>query len=125
MQRGSPEGRCVSVAVVSDNTETLDGLERYLRDAGIAARGTRSLDQAWEMVTPSRSVVVLFPDDFPTIRVFAALAALRRRCPGARAVIVTKDYRRFASAEGAVVIPKPVWGFTILDAVRTRLELTE
>jgi DNA-binding NtrC family response regulator len=125
MQRGSHQPRGVSVAVVSDNTDTLDGLERYLCDAGIAARGTRSLDQAWEIVTPSRSVVVLFPDDFPTIKVFAALAALKRRRPGASAVIVTKDYRRFASAEGAVVIPKPVWGFTILDAVRTRLELTE
>src|SRR5579871_4319023 len=125
MQRGSREHERVSVAVVSDNAETLDGLERYLCDAGIAARGTRSLDQAWEMVTPSRSVVVLFPDDFPTIRVFAALAALRRRRPSALPVIVTKDHRRFASAEGAVVIPKPVWGFAILDAVRTRLELTE
>jgi DNA-binding NtrC family response regulator len=125
MQSGDRQARGVSVAVVSDNAETLDGLERYLRDAGIAVRGTRSLDQAWEMVSPSRSVVVLFPDDFPTIRVFAALAALKRRRPSAQAVLVTKDFRRFASAEGAVVIPKPVWGFTILDAVRTRLERGE
>jgi DNA-binding NtrC family response regulator len=125
VQRISRQAGGVSVAVVSDSAETLDGLERYLRDAGIAARGTHSLDQAWEMVTPWRSVVVLFPDEFPTIRVFAALAALKRRRPGALPVIVTKDYRRFATAEGAVVIPKPVWGFTILDAVRTRLELTE
>jgi DNA-binding NtrC family response regulator len=125
MQRKSRQAQGVSVAVVSDNAETLDDLERYLCDAGIAARGTRSLEQACEMVSASRSVVVLFPDDFPTIRVFAALAALRRRRPGAQAVLVTKDHRRFASAEGALVIPKPVWGFTILDAVRTRLELTE
>jgi DNA-binding NtrC family response regulator len=125
MQAGGGPARGISVAVVSDNAETLDGLERYLRDAGIAARGTRSLDEAWEMVEPSRSVVVVFPDDFPTIRVFAALAALKRRRPGTLAVLVTKDHRRFASAEGAVVIPKPVWGFTILDAVRTQLELTE
>jgi DNA-binding NtrC family response regulator len=125
MQSSGRPAQPVSVAVVSDNIETLDGLERYLRDAGIAARGTRSLDQAWEMIAPSRSVVVLFPDDFPTIKVFAALATLKRRRPGAAAVLVTKDHRRFASAEGAVVIPKPVWGFTILDAVRTRLEPTE
>jgi DNA-binding NtrC family response regulator len=125
MHHGSREAGGVSVAVVSDNAETLDGLERYLCDAGIAARGTRCLDQAWEMVAPSRSVVVVFPDDFPTIRVFAALAALKRHRPDAMPVIVTKDYRRFASAEGAVVIPKPVWGFTILDAVRARLEPTE
>jgi DNA-binding NtrC family response regulator len=125
MHHGGRQAEGVSVAVVSDNAETLDGLERYLCDAGIAARGTRRLDQAWEIVAASRSVVVLFPDDFPTIRVFAALAALKRRRPGALPVIVTKDYRRFASAEGAVVIPKPVWGFTILDAVRTRLERTE
>jgi DNA-binding NtrC family response regulator len=125
MQGGGLQVRGVSVAVVSDNVETLDGLERYLCDAGIAARGTRCLDRAWEMVTPSRSVVVLFPDDFPTIKVFEALAALKRRRPSAHAVLVTKDHRRFASAEGAVVIPKPVWGFTLLDAVRARLEPTE
>jgi hypothetical protein len=125
MQGSSRPAQRVSVAVVSDNPETLDGLERYLCDAGFAARGTRSLDRGCEMVAPPRSVLVVFPDDFPVIKVFAALAALKQRCPSAAQVLVTKDFRRFASIEGAVVIPKPVWGWTILDAVRTGLERRE
>jgi hypothetical protein len=125
VQGSSRPAQSVSVAVVSDNAETLDDLVRYFCDVGIAAGGTQSLDQGCDMVAPSRSVLVLFPDDFPAIRVFEALAALKRSRPSTLPVLVTKDFRRFGSVEGAVVIPKPVWGWTILDAVRTGLERTE
>jgi hypothetical protein len=124
MHRSSTPAPGVAVAVVSDNAETLDDLVRYLCDVGIGARGTRSLDQGCDMVAASRSVLVIFPDDFPTIKVFAVLSALKERRPSTLPVLVTRDFRRFASIEGAVVIPKPVWGWTILDAVRTGLDRT-
>ncbi len=124
MQSGRPAS-ILSVALVSDSAETLDGLERYLREAGFTARGTRSLDQICEMISPLRSVVILFPDEFPAAEVLAALALLKRRRPGARPVLVTKDFRRFATVEGVVVIPKPIWGMTILEAVRSHLERVE
>jgi DNA-binding NtrC family response regulator len=115
----------VSVVIISSNAETLDGLERYLGEAGISVRGTRSLDDACEMVAAARSVVLLFPDDFPTAKVLAVLTRLKRQRPGAVPVLVTKDAQRFAAADGAMVIPKPVWGWTLLDTVRRHLELTE
>jgi DNA-binding NtrC family response regulator len=115
----------VSVVIISSNPETLDGLERYLGDAGISVRGTRSLDEACDMAAIPRSVVLVFPDDFPTPRVLAVLSRLKRHRPGTVPVLVTRDARRFESADGAMVIPKPVWGWTLLDTVRRHLELTD
>ncbi len=113
------------VVIISDNPETLDGLERYLREAGISTRTTRSIARAHELATSARSAFVLFPDDFPLADVRAALAVLRRDRASTLRVLVTKNPLLFANPEGALVIPKPAWGWTILDAIRTRFEPTE
>jgi len=104
-----------AVVVISDNPETLDGLARYLRDVGIAVRATRALDQASQLASQSTAVVV-FPDDYPTTKVRAAIAQLRER--DVLTVVVTSDLRAF-SAEDTLVLAKPAWGWTILDAIRT------
>ncbi len=105
------------VVVVSDNPETIDGLARYLNGAGIAVRSTRVLAQASELAR-ARSAVVVFPDDYPTPKVHAALATLKRRA--VHTVVVTSDLRHFSESD-TVVLPKPAWGWTILDAIRERL----
>lgn len=113
------------VTIVSDNPETLDGLESYLRRAGFTTSSTRQIEKSSEM-TPAGSSVVLFPDDFGSEAVMSALAALRAQRPAALAVLVTKEPKRFdslpVSAGGLspVVVPKPAWGWSILDAVRAR-----
>jgi hypothetical protein len=45
--------------VVSDSAQRLDGLERYLRDEGVATRGTRSLDRARRRFATVEGVVVI------------------------------------------------------------------
>jgi hypothetical protein len=117
----------IVVAIVADNPKTLDGLEAYLRRAGLTTSGTTRIEKMPAM-TPPASVVVLFPDDFAPEDVSSALAILRSRRPKTLAVLVTKEPRRFESLPSGesdvvpLVVPKPVWGWTILDAIRARLD---
>jgi hypothetical protein len=73
------------------------------------------------------SAVVVFPDDFEWEAVVPALTACLRSSPQALPVIVTNTPERFESfvwpddAAVPFVIPKPAWGWTILDAIRSHL----
>jgi hypothetical protein len=119
--------RGLSVTVVSNNRETLHALEVYLRGAGIAASGTRALEQVAEITPPSSTAVIVFPDEYAHAVVDKALSALRRDRSRLLVVVVTHEPHRFerpagrAGASGTLVIPKPAWAWTILDAVRARL----
>lgn len=121
-------GRHLHVTIVADNPDTLEGLESYLRRAGVTTNGTQHIERSCEMTPPSSSVVVLFPDDFRPEAVMSALAALRAHRPAALPMLVTMDPKRFASLPASgmsllpLVVPKPVWGWTILDAIRARFD---
>jgi hypothetical protein len=130
----APSGKAgLSVTVVASNVETLRALESYLHGAGVAANGTRMVDRVLEMTPPSSSAVIVFPDDFRQDTVMEALGALRRERPDVLAVIVSQEPRRFEGLVGTgkaphpapLVIPKPAWAWTILDAVRARLDSDE
>jgi hypothetical protein len=115
------------VTIVSANPETLDGLQSYLRQAGIRARGTGEIESGAAMdLDPT--AVVFFPDEFPADDVLKEVARLRRERPQVLIVLVTREPRRFtqtlATNERAptIVVPKPVWGWAILDAIRGHLE---
>jgi len=79
------------------------------------------------LAPPWTSAVVLFPDEFKLPAVLDALAGLREDRPGALPILVTQDWRNFEKcfvAHGAwspLVLAKPVWAWTILDAIRARL----
>jgi len=118
----------LSVTIVSDKPETLDGLRVYLRQAGVDAHGTRQLDTT-ESGGLAPSAVVFFPDEFGIDDVVCEVTRLRRERPHVVSVIVTREARRFAEAfdddeadPAPIVIPKPAWGWTILDAIRGRLQ---
>ncbi len=113
--------------IVSGNAETLDGLQAYLRQAGLDARGTRQVDGSRAVGSPS--AVVFFPDDFPRDSVLREVRRLRREDPSVVVLLVTSEPRRFAEAlstdDGSatpIIVPKPVWGWLILDAIRGHLE---
>jgi DNA-binding response OmpR family regulator len=115
------------VTIVSANPETLDGLQTYLRQAGIHARGTGEIESGAAM-DPHPSAVVFFPDEFPAGNVLKEVTRLRRERPQVLIVLVTREAKKFtetlATNERAptIVVPKPVWGWAILDAIRGHLE---
>ena len=116
------------VTVVSKNASTLAGLDAYLRGVGAVTTSTGDLERLVDLTPPTAAAVILFPDEYSTDLVIQALAALQKARPDVLAVVVTNDPGRFASPDaeedpGAspLVMAKPAWAWTIVDAVRARL----
>jgi hypothetical protein len=112
------------VSVVADNPQTIEELYSYFTRAGVASSATCELD-AVSLVPPEATAVVLFPDDFSAADVEAKLLALRRARPKLRIVLVTGAPQHLSAAlapDGRsvppLVLPKPAFGWTILDALR-------
>jgi hypothetical protein len=120
------EGAPAYVTIVSRNRETTDGLHQYLGRAGITSRSTQAVDDVACVAPDDATAVVIFPDDFAEEAVLALVAELRRRRPRLVTVLVTQAPNRFLSALSAdderlplpTVMPKPSFGWTILDAIR-------
>jgi hypothetical protein len=109
--------------VVSDDPELLTQLRDYLIRAGVPARATRRLGDAW--LRGSSEALVLLPDDFETGQVTDGLSRLLSlpRCP--LVIVITAGPRLYepliescGNPESVVLMPKPVWGWTILDLLR-------
>lgn len=121
VRRASPKSPYVTV--VADNPQTLDGLHAYFNGAGVESSGVqRLLDIS---VPPAATAVVLFPDDFERGEAAALIVALRRARPSLLIVAVTGAPQHWGVAlepDGhsmpPVVLPKPAFGWTILDAIR-------
>lgn len=129
---GSTAPKELSVTIVARSLTTLASLQGYLRAAGIVTGGTRSVDRILEATPPTCAAVILFADEYATSGVMRALTALHRARPAVLPVIVTNDPLRFggrprqrAGGLPPVVIAKPPWAWTLLDAVRARLESSE
>lgn len=115
----------MEVAIVSSNAETIDGLRSYLRSAGVIAHGMGSIEDFVQNVPSSIDAFVLFPDDFRWESVLSAIAERNDRFLGALPVLVTGHPKRFealALGEPVLVVPRPVWGWKILDAIRAHAE---
>ena len=115
----------IYVSILSANPETLDGLQSYLDGVGVQSHCTRALSDI-DMVAPQcATAAVIFPDDFQDDRVLALVRRLRHTRPHLLALLVTREPQRFhAVAEAdddsmpAIVLPKPSFGWDILDAIR-------
>lgn len=114
------------VCVVAQNPETIDALHDYLSRAGVSPHSTRSLLEL-DSATSDMSVLVLFPDEFDRHQVFAALAVLRaahRRLPILLITGAPQHFNHTAPASGLtpppIVLPKPAFGWTILEAIRAQ-----
>jgi hypothetical protein len=117
----------LAATIVSANSETLDGLHAYLTSADVQARCCRALDVASAEVGAGCTAVVLFPDDFPRDSVVRALRNLRDRHPDVHTILVTrfpKQFQRLSddAPRSLVIVTKPAWGWTILDAIHGRLD---
>jgi hypothetical protein len=114
-----------AVAIISINPETLDGLQAYLSAAGIQARCVRDLDECSSNAYAKARAFIVFPDDFAWEHVIAAVADVTQRRPAALPILVTAHPKRFETltdGDRVLVVPRPVWGWTILDAIRAHLD---
>jgi hypothetical protein len=114
------------VTIVAGNPQTIDVLYSYFERAGLTASATSELE-AVAMIPSAATAVVLFPDDFGASEVAARLLTLRRARPKLLIVLVTGAPQHLGAAlapDGRsvppLVLPKPAFGWTILDAIRGR-----
>jgi hypothetical protein len=131
--RVRPKERCpVHVSIVSSNPETLDGLHAYLGDAGVPSHCTRYLQDLALVAPRVTTAAVIFPDDFEHEAVLKMMRQLRRVRPQLLSLIVTREPQRFreaAQSDGRslppIVLPKPSFGWDILDAIRAHSAAAE
>jgi hypothetical protein len=128
MPSSPKKNRRLSVTVVSKNASTLDALEAYLRNVGVLGNSTGAIDRLLEVTPPSAAAVIVFPDEYEPGAAMAAVREASRQRPDILLVVVTSEPGRFdklaggADGEGSLlVMAKPAWAWTILDAIRARL----
>jgi hypothetical protein len=112
------------VCVVAQNPETIDALHDYLSRAGVSSYSSRRLVEL-DLATSHTSLLVLFPDEFDREQVCQAIAELRaahRRLP---ILLITGAPQHYSHATlvknltpPPIVLPKPAFGWTILEAIR-------
>jgi hypothetical protein len=123
MNRPAPT-ESLRVTVVGDNVRTIESLREYLAAAGVESRATRSLS---ESVTGQTNVdaLVIFPDEFGTNEVLCTIEALQKKHPKLQLLLVTSAPRSYQGSRlmdverPPILLPKPAFGWSILDAVRT------
>jgi hypothetical protein len=111
-----------TIAIVSNNPETLDGVQQYLRRVGARALAASRLEDV-DAVNADADAVLLFADDYPRAVALRAFARLRASRPATLLVVVTEDVAAYAArAEGSasrvVVLRRPAWGWMLVDALR-------
>jgi hypothetical protein len=122
---GRPRAACT--LVISDSPETLDGLTAYFNRAGVSCESRRVANPLAGLPAATRALVV-FPDDFPSHQIASFLAVVGARRPELTLVIVTRNaaaYVGLRASNGrplnATVLPKPAFGWAILDVIRAAL----
>lgn len=116
----------IKVLIVSTDNETIDGMQAYLSRVGASAQTVTKLAEAVEGAKTAQAVV-LFADDYTKDSAIETLAELRNRL-SARVVIVVSDEVDFFASIGAgestgalTVLRRPIWGWMLLDAIRSQL----
>jgi hypothetical protein len=128
MPSRDPKHQPLLVTVVAKNASTLAGLDTYLRGVGAVTTTTVAIERLIEMTPPAAAAVIIFPDEYSADAASRALATLEKLRPEVLAVIVTNEPKRFVAtgagdpATAPLVMPKPAWAWTIMDAVRARLD---
>lgn len=125
MPRSAKRKPAIHVAIVSDNPETIDGLQSYFSHACVPSHSTRALSNLDVVAPACATAAIIFPDDFAESDVLGLIRTLGRVRPDVLALIVTREPGRFRSvieADGqspsSLILPKPSFGWDILDAIR-------
>ncbi len=108
------------VVVVAAREETLDGLHAYLDKLGVPCHCARATAEIERAAPEAVTAIVVFPDDLAEADVLASLSTLREGRPRVRTVVVTRSPERFRGPHVDVVLPRPAFGWDILDAILGR-----
>jgi hypothetical protein len=125
----APASKLPPVTIIAKSRETIDSLQEYFGRTGVVSHAQRSLDGLKDAAA-SGTTVVLFPDEFDADVVEESISSWRSKSPSCLVVIVTgRPQRLGASLEPdprsrqPVVLPKPAFGWAILDAVRDQADV--
>jgi hypothetical protein len=117
-----PPPHALVVSVLADARETTDALRAYLEGAGVASVASCALE---DPVSADAVAVVIFPDELDATAVVRWLSELRAARPSLLLVVVTSEVARLrpaldpdAHSRLPIVLPRPAFGWTILDAIR-------
>lgn len=110
--------------MIAENPQTLANLDAYFKRVGVTSSGSRSLTEKGA-IPSAATALVLFPDDYASGDVETFVIALRRTRPKLFVVLVTSAPQNFGLATQRdertvppLVLPRPAFGWTILDAIR-------
>jgi hypothetical protein len=121
-----PPAKPAFVMVVADSQQTLDDLHSYFTRVGVTSNGARQLGDV-SIVPGDVTSLVLFPDAFDRALVEGFILAVRRSRLELPILLVSSAPQQLAAAvapDGVsvppLVLPRPAFGWTILDAIRAR-----
>jgi hypothetical protein len=119
----------IRIGVIANNDRTAAELLSYLSSFGIDAERSSPSCESFSEEGSSLQAMVIFPDDFEAERVDRLLEHLLREQPALFQLILTRQPQRFSAQPGAgsatpprVVMPRPTFGWQIVDAIRAHLE---
>ncbi len=114
------------MVLVCDNAATLDSLKTYLERAGVTTVCARKLERIPSVLGDA---LVVFPDDFAFEEVLRTVEAQASSSRELLIMLVTAQPKRYSERLRSsaldrlpLVIPRPAWGFTILDAMRAHFD---
>jgi hypothetical protein len=118
------------VTIVGENAKTIESLRRYLTSAGVDSEAMQQLPGPAALAQLGNTLVI-FPDDFDTSAVLAIVENVQRLRPPLQLVLVTSTPQRYQhrpvgdQAPPPIVLSKPAFGWSILDAIRDSFSLYE
>jgi hypothetical protein len=114
-----------SVTIVSNNNQTIDGVESYLTLFGARVSIATSLEDV-PIEGAHTNALILFADDFARGDALATFERLQFAAPGMLLVVVTDSVQMYSASasrkgtrENLVVLQRPAWGWMLIDALRS------
>jgi hypothetical protein len=111
------------VTIVGENARTIESLRRYLTSAGVDSTALQQLPGPATLAQQGDALVI-FPDDFDTTAVLSTVENVQRLRPQLQLLLVTSAPQRYQNrqacenAQPPIVLSKPAFGWSILDAIR-------
>jgi len=106
-------------------------LGSYFEGVGVASSGAADLGNS-AAIPRETTALVLFPDEYPNAGVEKFVLSLRRARPKLFILLVTSAPQNLGASVAPdgrttppVVLPKPAFGWTILDAIRAAVDLPD